>query len=394
MIAAAQQRPSEGPLERVDALDGLRGLMAWAVAAYHFAVLTRVFEAGGVLNSALVVLGLHSVTGFFAISGFCLYHRHAQLAPTLPAIAAFYRQRFVRIAPVFYLALALNLLLGTSFVLQASGWHWVENLSFSFGLHHPNRALVTGGWSIGVEWCFYLAFPLLVLCARSLTLLAVLTLAAIGCAWSYSANAVIGSDAQRFAAYVLPQNHAFAFLAGALLAKLRARCSLRVGWSLALLAAAGVLAGWLGSRPRLVDHFQAVLGAERACYAAASCGLVGLFAFARSPGPRARRWLGALGRLSYPVYLLHPLAWSFSSAWLPAGATPGAAFAAALLTTLGLAGWVERYYERPLLARFSRKGARAPRRAALPRLVRPRSDPAWRKALRGLRAWQSAERKA
>jgi exopolysaccharide production protein ExoZ len=347
---------SEAPVaaERVDALDGLRGLMACAVALYHLGLLSRAFVPGGVTSSALAVLGLHSVEAFFMVSGFCLFHRHGGMPRSATALYAFQRQRFLRIAPVFYLALLLNLAWQTPAAVSLSWPRLLENLTFSFGLHHPNRALVTGGWSIGLEYVFYFGFPWLALLWRSTALLCLSTCAAIGFAWWHSVSAVVGPDAVRFNAYVLLQNHAFAFLAGGLLAKLHARIALRIPLWVAFGSLAALLSAWLLSQPKVVDHFDVVLGAQRACYAAASCTFVALFALARSAHAGTQRWLRQLGDLSYPIYLLHPIAWLLARALMPREASPPLALIAALASTLLLAFLVHRYYERPIQRNFSR----------------------------------------
>ncbi|HKU39209.1 MAG TPA: acyltransferase [Polyangiales bacterium] len=348
--------------ERIDALDGLRGLMACAVALYHLGILSRAFTPGGVMSSALAVLGLHSVEAFFMVSGFCLFHRHGAMPRGAAAVYAFQRQRFLRIAPVFYLTLLLHVACQTPVATSVSWTRLIENLTFSFGLHHPNRALVTGGWSIGLEYIFYFAFPWLALLWRSTALLCATTLAAIGFAWWHSANAVVGPDAARFNAYVLLQNHAFAFLAGGLLAKLRAHIRLRLPLWAACAALVVALSAWMASEPRVVDHFAVVLGRERVCYAAASCAIVGLFGLAHSTRARTQRWLRQLGDLSYPIYLLHPLAWPLALALLPAGVTPLWALCTALASTVLLAFLVHRYYERPI-----QRGLRVTRSAPVSR---------------------------
>lgn len=43
----------------------------------------------------------------------------------------------------------------------------LENLYFTFGLNEPVfHSAVTAGWSIGIEWVFYMLFPVAVLCMR------------------------------------------------------------------------------------------------------------------------------------------------------------------------------------------------------------------------------------
>lgn len=335
--------------ERISALDGLRGLMAWAVAVYHFGLLSHAFRPGSTFQSVVVVLGLHAVEAFFIVSGFCLFHLHGEMQPSSRALRRFYLQRFLRLAPVFYLVIALNVLLHEQAGPPLSVHTLLENLTFVFGLHHPNHALVVGGWSIGLEVMFYACFPLLAVVFRAPGLLAAGALAATVVAWSYSANSVeAASDASRFNAYVLMQNHAFAFLLGGVIAKLRARTLARLplAISAALLFAAAWV--WVRAQPSVIDHFDVVLGASRAHYVIAAVGCVTLAVITRVQTPWLRSLLEQLGELSYPVYLLHPLAWVACSAWLPAETRPLTRVYAALLTTLVFAALATHVYDRPI----------------------------------------------
>jgi peptidoglycan/LPS O-acetylase OafA/YrhL len=350
--------------ERIAALDGLRGVMAWAVALYHFGLLARAFEPGSTLSSAITVLGLHSVEAFFIVSGFCLFYLHGQMRPRGTEVRPFYVQRFARIAPVFYLVLALNLVFHAPAGPPLTWRTFLENLTFTFGLHHPNYALVIGGWSIGLEMLFYASFPLLALLFRSTAAFAVATVATIALAWHYSASVVeTATDAARFNAYVPLPNHAYAFLLGGWLAKLRPLVRGRVSFPIASALLAAGVAIWLAQQPVVIDHFEVVLGAQRACYVAAALLCVALALCTRVKNARGHRWLEAFGELSYPVYLLHPLAWVLCSRWLPERTPPAVALLAALALTCALAWAAARWFERPIrrvltagLARHGRSG--------------------------------------
>ncbi len=360
-LALVRRPAAHAHAERIIALDGLRGVMAWAVALYHFGMLARTWQGGSWAASVIAVLGLHSVEAFFIVSGFCLFYLHGDMQLSRAGLARFYWQRFVRIAPLYYLALVLHQLAGTPAGPSFSWGLLLENLTLTFGAHHPNRSMVIGGWSIGLELLFYAAFPPLALLLRSLRALACAAVAATVIAWSYSAVALDdAADPSRFNAYVALQNHAFAFLVGGVIAKLRRLSSARISLALAASVAAAVVAAWIATRPRVFDHFEVVLGFERAAYVAASALLVALFAFSDGRHPRAQRLLAELGALSYPVYLLHPLAWVICRGALPEGTGPASMLAALLATTFALALAAFHLYERPLRQHF---GARSPVRA-------------------------------
>src|SRR5262245_54957170 len=93
--------------ERVEALDMLRGLMTLAVAVYHMAGWTRAF-AGESARGAVVLLDIYSVQGFFILSGFCFFALYREQRFGLAELKRFHVRRFLRIAPLYYLALALT----------------------------------------------------------------------------------------------------------------------------------------------------------------------------------------------------------------------------------------------------------------------------------------------
>lgn len=332
--------------------------MAWAVALYHLGLSTHAFAAGSTLASVVAVLGLHSVSGFFIVSGFCLFYLHGDLRLRSRELQRFYLQRFARIAPLFYLVLAVVLALHQP--AAPLDWHTLlENLTFTFALDHPNYALVIGGWSIGVEMVFYASFPLLAAVFRSTAALAGASVALLALAWSHTAYVVEpAADAARFNAYVAIQNHAFAFLLGGWIAKLTPWVRARVSLPVAAAVLAGGLLTWVACEPRVIDHFDVVLGAQRAAYVAAAVVCVALAVWTEVRSPRARVGLEAFGELSYPVYLLHPVVWMLCSGWLPATTSPAVALLVALALTGVLALLAARLYERPIRRFLTARGAR------------------------------------
>jgi peptidoglycan/LPS O-acetylase OafA/YrhL len=161
-------------------------------------------------------------------------------------------------------------------------------------------------------------------------------------------------DAARFNAYVLIQNHAFAFLLGGLLAKLRPYVIARVALPVACAVLSMAALFWVASRPLVIDHFDVVLGMRRAGYVAAAAACVGLAAWTQTASARVGAWLERFGELSYPVYLLHPLAWVACRGWLPDRTPPLAAVGVALGLTLALAVLATHCYERPIRQLFTR----------------------------------------
>ena len=207
--------PSGG---RIESLDILRGLMALAVAVYHFTIWYPVFQPARFFATTAAKVGHYGVEGFFIISGFCFFHLYWDNPPRGAGLWRFHLKRFLRIAPLFYLAAALNLALGLAVGPQPSARMLAENATLTFGLFHPNHALVLGGWSIGIEYVFYLAFPVLAWAAgRWRPFLALAALATLAASLRYSLElvpaATMAGDA-KFHTYVQVANHAFLFFLG------------------------------------------------------------------------------------------------------------------------------------------------------------------------------------
>ena len=330
----------------------LRGLMALAVAVYHLGIWNAMTQIGSRTNTVLAILGNYGVQGFFVVSGFCFFFLYRDTRWNGKALAGFHIKRFFRIAPLYYLAVIANIVLKQPVVFSTNARMLSENATLTFGLFHPNHALVLGGWSIGIEYVFYLALPLLLILTRRTWAMALLAIALVAVAWPWTFHwipAASHAHDMKFHTYVLVRNHAFLFLMGGLLARLwmatPRRLSPWVGAGLLLLVAILV---WPRG-PVSYDHFEMLVGWARVRYVAAFVAAVGIFSFTELPQTHWRRALVILGDLSYSVYLLHPFA-QLASVHLIGTAHPTANFLLGLGLTLALAWVVYQYLERPAMA--------------------------------------------
>ena len=154
-------------------LDGFRGLAILLVIVFHVPRLDAEGSLAGRLATLVPSLGFSGVDAFFVLSGFLitrilLRERHSQRY-----FRTFWGRRMLRIFPLYYLVLFLQLVLLPCFVSgelfwNASGtreplWFWLYLTNFYDGLagiqHHSMLNLT---WSLAIEEQFYLLWPLVV----------------------------------------------------------------------------------------------------------------------------------------------------------------------------------------------------------------------------------------
>jgi peptidoglycan/LPS O-acetylase OafA/YrhL len=148
--------------ERLDVLDGLRGIAIGLVVWYH-AWLVYGWYAGAV--NFLAEAGFLGVDLFFFISGFCLfvpYARSASAGRPAPSTARFFARRAVKIVPSYLLALvAFSVAYRTHFVSPEDAFvAIVSHLTFVHTLSPATYGAISGPlWTVGIEVQFYLLFP-------------------------------------------------------------------------------------------------------------------------------------------------------------------------------------------------------------------------------------------
>ena len=147
---------------RVHGPDVLRGIAACSVVAFHVLYLSG--QRYGELPHVVVGRFDFFVRLFFAVSAFSIAYAWRHRLVSLLDVRRFYVKRFFRIAPLFYFVMALGLIYGKAIHdHQPDLYAWLLSLMFIFqfapGVH---GSLVGGGWSIGVEWMFYVSFPLMI----------------------------------------------------------------------------------------------------------------------------------------------------------------------------------------------------------------------------------------
>ena len=146
---------------RIAPLDGLRGLAVLAVILYH----ATLFEPGsGPVERALLAaarLGWAGVDLFFVLSGFLITRILVQTRGAENYFRVFYARRFLRIFPLYYVALLLLVLL---FRVTAgeSAWYWLYASNVKMTIAGWPSAPLSHFWSLAVEEQYYLVWPLVV----------------------------------------------------------------------------------------------------------------------------------------------------------------------------------------------------------------------------------------
>jgi len=307
---------------QIPALDGLRGLAILLVILHN----TNVFpdHPGWAWPlAALATAGWIGVQLFFVLSGYLITNNLLASRGADNYYRAFFGRRVLRIFPLYFLALALFLLvlprllslppeIGASYAHQR--WYWL----FLNNWTQPSGQTVywfPHFWSLAVEEQFYLVWPFLIALVpgrrAALASLVVLLAACLLRVVLYRA----GCSADMIYMYTVTRMDALA--AGALLAGLadhaatQAMLARRAGTLLAL-AAVILLGGALASGLYNM-HKPGTIYVGYAALTVAFAILVGVCTSEtrQSSLPAALRqlleanWLRAMGRYSYAIYIIH-----------------------------------------------------------------------------------------
>jgi peptidoglycan/LPS O-acetylase OafA/YrhL len=136
-------------------LDSLRALAIIGVVAVH-----SFGEAPPSLARTFAIRGSYGVQLFFMVSAFTLTKLYSAKLDSIPHLLDFAIRRFFRIWPMYFLGI---LIYGAAY-----SWHdWILNALLLHGFSpFAFTNVVPGGWSIAVEWQFYMIFPFMVIAFR------------------------------------------------------------------------------------------------------------------------------------------------------------------------------------------------------------------------------------
>ena len=181
------RQANTAPLESIDqlkfrghipALDGLRGVAVLMVLMLHFylseAEILRVHPTFGPILGKIAFSGVWGVELFFVLSGFLITGILVDSKDKINYFGAFYMRRFLRIFPLYYVTLAVVLLILPNLVAfdapaqsivsrQVWLWTYLQNTPWSGG-HWDDSTIfhMVHFWSLCVEEHYYLVWPLVV----------------------------------------------------------------------------------------------------------------------------------------------------------------------------------------------------------------------------------------
>lgn len=327
-------------------LDGLRGIAAMAVVLYHGVFWLPAPETAAYLRLQHLLSfghqgGMMGVTFFFVLSGFLITRLLIEERKRTGRIriGSFYMRRLLRIWPLYYAALIIGILICTSYGSETRPLSLLLYATFLANFDHIWHGFIECGilgvqWSVSVEEQYYLVWPILFLFIdrfRHPTAI-LLLLATLSLVFTVTAGN-----------FEIAYHHPFAcarfLLTGGILAYLSEGWGHRISGLLnaihrhahlmiyasrigLMLLSGSLPLGWL--RSFLADHLPLLFFAYALLHQTHS-----------EPGPlhaRHYRWLGAIGRISYGLYLLH----MFPILLLSRNPVPGG-FIINLILAIGLA---------------------------------------------------------
>ncbi len=293
---------SDKPTTYLYSLDLLRGLFAFAVMCYHVLRYEKVVS--------LSVLGYYCVYGFFVISGIALYLTYVDRLASIRDVRTFLLRRIFRIAPLYWLTcIGVIIILGVPKDFAVRG---PLNFSLMFGFFDPGKAsIVTGGWSIGIEFVFYILFPFILWAGskRPAVMGAMAFFSIILSIWF--TNKVIPDDVLNmtrdiWAAYTQPIAFIGYFLMGCFFAQIFQRYGKKwQSWKLGVLIITFSILPFLFLRTE--GPVQLLHGMVGLTLMISTLTVVIGFALLPRFDDKLRAVSIEAGKLSYSVYLLHPL---------------------------------------------------------------------------------------
>jgi exopolysaccharide production protein ExoZ len=251
-------------------------------------------------------LEIYSVPMFYLLSGITLHYTFAtRLKMKYKDLKGFFLNRVKRIAPLFYLASILTIIISRKIPDPTT---FFTNVTGLFSIYNWDTVIVYGGWSIGNELVFYATFPILLWLSLHSLPKYVCTLIALFLIYSYFAFFKLNNTKlfiDQWKTYINPLNQLFLFAAGTAISRLLKDLTLRASLTIPLILV-GFLLFYL--YPVSGDRIQLVTGAARIIFTFATILIIiGVFKSNFQLPELLHRGMILIANSSYGIYLLHPI---------------------------------------------------------------------------------------
>ena len=321
-MSLAERQSSPRTPARIRVLDGVRGLAIGLVLLCHGTLYFRPESALQFALQKVTGIGWIGVDLFFVLSGFLITGVLLKL-PRERFFRTFYMRRTLRIFPIYYLFLAL-FFLGLPALInvhrdpwvsdlihqQAVFWLYIQNWMFSYVGQFPGSSYLDHFWSLAIEEQFYVVWPALVFVLNRRLLLRLCPLL-IALALLLRVQFLMDGSSW-VAVYVNTLTRMDTLICGALLRLLyESRLSLLQAARHWLVALAAFLLLVVATLAVAQLDFSRGVGTQTVGYLAIALLFALLIHFTlQSHGGLLqrlfeRRWLVALGKYSYGIYILH-----------------------------------------------------------------------------------------
>lgn len=145
---------------RLEALDSLRGLASMGIVLFHIQGIHHLALPGWCMF-LVSQLGM-GVPFFFMLSSFSILYSLRNTTLSQPEIKKYLLRRFFRLAPLYYLMIVIYIgyFYFNNYKTNISIQEVFLNLTFSFSFSTINyQGIVWAGWSIGIEFLMYFLLP-------------------------------------------------------------------------------------------------------------------------------------------------------------------------------------------------------------------------------------------
>lgn len=303
--------------KRIDSWDCLRGILALTIMIYHY-LLWMGIDLPYPFDQLIDRMGIYAVSIFFIISGAVLAISYTDKTVDKEFLINYFKKRVLRIIPLFYVATTISVAIGVIASSPPSVFKVFNNYTLIFGFIDPNGYIATGGWFIGNQIVFYVLFPLVLLVLnksikRYLVLLAGTVLLAVFYSLKLLNTSVSLSD--QWSTYINPLNHLFFFTGGILLGYLYIKGKIFLKNKVAVsLMTFSILSLTFYTASNL-DQAYIVTGINRIIFVLIVFTLCFSVIFVSTNDSLSFvKITKKLGEISYPIYLFHPIVYTFTSA--------------------------------------------------------------------------------